>query len=266
MVSGPPKGIFQKKDLFFHSTPCFFGFSALFFGKFPRFSGLSPRAQAPFSTPRVPKPSCSKACVKPGRWGRLLRKRRFFVPSGLVSEIGGGQKRQTPRFSKKMVSGPWRFSEIRPKIGKFAKFPKITPKIGVFPPIFADFRRFSGNFRGLTGVCPTRPGGAPNFREIFGKFRVWRDRAAAPLDPPLGPGLDPVWTRFGTRLGPVWDPVWGPFGVRLGSDLGSVWGRFGTRLGPVWDPVWDPIWTLLVRLPDVIYRVYIENFYLIVLL
>ena len=170
MVSGPPRGIFIFELLFFHSTPCFWGKFPFFFPEFSRFSGLSPRAQRPFSTPRELCRPVLKACVKPGRWGQQILFFRFLGCAGLFSEIGGAKKRQTPRFSKKMVSGPWRFSKIRPNFEFFRKFPKITPKIGVFPPIFADFRQFSGKFREISG--PAGPGLAPtpNFREIFGKF------------------------------------------------------------------------------------------------
>ena len=260
MVSGPSRGIFENELLFLHSTPCFLGFSALFFREFSEFSACSPRAQRPFWTPRVPQPPCSKCCVKPGRWGHKMRKKRFLGCVGLFSGIGGGQKRQTPRFSKKMVSGPWRFSEIRPIFANFRFFSKITPKIGVFPPKIGYFRVFSGFFRGPYGPGPTRSGADPkisgNFREISGPAGTGRR-----------PPLDPPWTPFG----PPWDPFSGP----TGSDLGSVWGPFGVRFGvhldPPWDPVWgpfgvrlgphgDPIWTLSMRLPDVVYRVYMELF------
>ena len=229
MVSGPPRGIFKNSLLFFHSTPCFFGKFALFFPEFCRFSACSPRAQRPFWTPRCPTPSCRKVCVKPGRWGKLFRKKRFLVPSGLVSEIGGGQKRDFPVFSKKMVSGPWRFSEIRPIFAYFRFFSKITPKIGVFPPKIGYFRVFSGFFWGFPGPVRSGPAATRKFREIFGKFPVRRRLAGGPPWTPLGPGLDPIGTRF--RVPP------GPIGVPFGVRLGSVW-------DPIWDPVWGPIWTL----------------------
>ena len=245
MVSGPPRGIFENLLLFLHSTPCFLGFSALFFREFSEFSACSPRAQRPFWTPRVPQPPCSKCCVKPGRWGHKMRKKRFLGCVGLFSGIGGGQKRQTPRFSKKMVSGPWRFSEIRPIFAYFRFFSKITPKIGVFPPKIGYFRVFSGFFRGPYGPGPTRSGADP---KISGNFREISGPAGTGRRPPPRPPLDPLWTplgpvfgshrvRFGVRLGSVWGPIWGPFGPPLGPGLGSVWGPFGTPWRPYMDPI-----------------------------
>ncbi len=203
---------------------------------FAIFARSSPRAQRPFWTPREPQRPDLKGCVKPGRWGQLFRKSRKMGCDGLFSEIGGGQKRDFPVFSKKMVSGPPRKPKIRPNFEFFVKFPKITPKIGVFPPIFADFRLFSGNFRVFSGPVQTRSGGAPNFREIFRKFRVRRrDPAGTRWDPcgtPFGPPWDPFgtrWTPFGVRLGPGWDPVGGPFGTRFGTRWDPAGTRFGTR-------------------------------------
>ena len=237
MVSGPPRGIFVFELLFFHSTPCFLGFSGLKFPEFSRIFGLSPRAQGPFWTPRVPTPSCRKVCVKPGRWGRKIRKSRKTLQSPRIPGIWNRQKRQTPHFSKKMVSGPWRFWEIRPIFAIFAFFSKMTPKIGVFPPKIGYFRLFSALFGTFTGTCLSGPAATPKFREIFGKFSGRRRLAGGPPWTPFGPPLDPLGTLFGVppgpfgvRLGSVWGSVWGPV-------WGSVWGPFGTRLGPVWDPM-----------------------------
>ena len=131
-----------------------------------------------------------------------------------------------------MVSGPWRFSKIRPIFANFGKFPKITPKIGVFPPKIGYFRVFSGFFREISGPSKPGPAPTPKFREIFGKFRVRRRRP-----------VDPLWDPFGTRLGPggpclgsVWGPSRGPFGVRLGVRLGSVWDPIGTLFGVPYGP------------------------------
>ena len=217
------------------SSFCFSILPRVFGVFFPRksrnfaiFARSSPRAQRPFWTPREPQRPDLKGCVKPGRWGQLFRKSRKMGCDGLFSEIGGGQKRDFPVFSKKMVSGPPRKPKIRPNFEFFVKFPKITPKIGVFPPIFADFRLFSGNFRVFSGPVQTRSGGAPNFREIFRKFRVRRrDPAGTRWDPcgtPLGPGLGPG----GPCLGSVWDPT----GPGLGPDLGPGGTQLGPGLGP----------------------------------
>lgn len=216
------------------SSFCFSILPRVFGVFFPRksrnfaiFARSSPRAQRPFWTPREPQRPDLKGCVKPGRWGQLFRKSRKMGCDGLFSEIGGGQKRDFPVFSKKMVSGPPRKPKIRPNFEFFVKFPKITPKIGVFPPIFADFRLFSGNFRVFSG--PARPGPAPT-PKFSGNFRSGGGTRLGPGGTPVGPLWDPVWD-------PV-DPIWGPFGTRRDP----VWGPFGVRLGPGWDPVWDPIW------------------------
>ena len=43
MVSGPWRGIFVFELLFFHSTPCFFGFSGLIFPEFRDFRKILPQ-------------------------------------------------------------------------------------------------------------------------------------------------------------------------------------------------------------------------------